>query len=48
MTFDFGGFEVRVCICVLVSTIGLRVIIPLIVDSYYVYMYGTYAVVDVL
>lgn len=48
MTFDLEGFEMRVYICVLVSINGLRVIIPLIVDSYYVYVYGTYAVVDVL
>lgn len=46
MTFDLGVFEMRVFICVLVSIIRLRVIIPLIVDSYCVYMYHTYGVVD--
>lgn len=48
ITFDFGRFEMRLYICVFVSTIRLRVIIHLIVHSYYAYMYDTHGVVDVL
>lgn len=48
ITFDLGRFEMRLYICVFASIIRLRVIIHLIVHSYYAYMYDTHGVVDVL